>query len=398
MPNISQKTKREQTLRGKKILFLITQTKWGGAQKYVLELAEHFVKHNEVHIAYGQVKDKNKRFFDTCDKLNIKTIAIPSLVRNIDLGKDFLAVPEVSKIYNKGLYSLVHINSSKASLVASIAAKMYSMNPLNVRLRVIYTAHGFVFNEPLSKTKKKLYKMSEKISTNFQDAIITVSETDKQSALDNKIVADFKLFTIHNGINPDSYSFLTKEEALNKLGLNSNRKYFGTIASFYTTKGYTYLIEAIKLLKDSPLLDNHRWILMGDGPELEKIKQEAKEIDKYVKFIGPRENGWQYLKAFNYFILPSVKEGLPYTILEAGLAKVPVIATKVGGISEILEDNKTGLVVTPANPIQLADAMKQIIKAELAEKLSNENYNNIVKNFNLRDTIRKTEELYLRLF
>ena len=387
-------------LKDKKILYIVTQTKWGGAQKYVLELAEYFNKNNEVHIAFGETKDINQQFIDKCEELNIKTIPIQYLVRNIDIGKDYLTIPDLVKLFNKEHYNLIHLNSSKAGLLGSLASNMYKMNPTNTRLRVIYTAHGFVFNEPLSKIKKKLFKISEKISTGIQSAIITVSDYDKQTALDNKICPEYKMFTIHNGIDINKYKFLEKKEALKELKLDTKYKYFGTIASFYKTKGYIYLVETIKSLKQKKhyLLNNHKFIFIGSGPEQENIEKLIKEynLEEYIKIIPPKNNDWKYLKAFNYFILPSVKEGLPYTILEAGLAKLPILTTKVGGIPEILEDKKTGIIVTPGNPISLLQGIKEIIiqGPDLIEK----NYQNIKENFNLKKTLEKTEELYNKLF
>src|SRR3989339_2255835 len=117
MPNISQKDNNIHQLKGKKILYIITQSKWGGAQKYVVDLAKYFSKDNEVHIAYGEAKEIDEKFISQLNDLNIKTIAVPYLVRQIDLGKDYLALMEILKIYNKSKYDLVHLNSSKVGLL-----------------------------------------------------------------------------------------------------------------------------------------------------------------------------------------------------------------------------------------------------------------------------------------
>ncbi len=394
---------KDQNLTGKKILYLITQTKWGGAQKYVLELAQYFGRHNEVHIAYGEINDVDKDFLEICQKLKIKTIAVPYLTRNIDLGREYLAIIEISKILKQGQYDLIHLNSSKAGLLGALATKFYNSNPLNIRMRIVYTAHGFVFNEPLSKLKKKIYKLSETISTGLENIIIAVSEADRQSAINNKITTPEKIFTVHNGLDPVEYMFYDTDTAKHKLGLKSDKKYFGTIASFYPTKGYPHLVEAIKMLRDqgSRLIDNYHWIFIGDGPQLSDIKEQVNDNDlgHFIKFVSKENRAYQYLKAFDVFILPSVKEGLPYTILEAGLAKIPTIATRVGGIPEIITDQQTGLLVTPANPLSLAQAMEKISSdQELARQMAENNYNNIIKNFSLEQTLQKTEELYLKLF
>lgn len=401
MSNISQNNPKASKLKGKKILYLITQTKWGGAQKYVIDLAKHFAKNNEVHIAYGEPKQVDKRFLEQCQALNIKTIPITYLYRKIDISRDYLAVTDILKIFNQGAYNLVHLNSSKAGLLGALAAKMYSANPLNLKMHLVYTAHGFVFNEPLSKFRKNIYKFSERISTGIQHLVIAVSDADRQSAIDNKITYPEKIFTVHNGIDATQYNFYEADKAKNKLKLPNNKKYFGTIASFYKTKGYEFLVEAIKMLKqeESTLLESHQWVFIGDGPELDNIKQQVKEnqLDNNVIFKQSDE-GWKYLKAFDAFILPSVKEGLPYTILEAGLAGIPIIASKVGGVAEVIVNEKTGLLTTPANPLSLLKAMQQITDNNLVQNLVDNNYKNIQNNFSLNKNLQETERLYLKLF
>lgn len=390
-------------LQDKKILFLVTQTKWGGAQKYVLQLADYFRKKNTVHIAFGETNDLDSHFLIMCQAMGIKTIPIPNLVRNIKLSKEVSAILKILKIIGHENYHLIHLNSSKVGLLGSVAGMLYRLNPINTRLRVIYTAHGFVFNEPGPAFQKKLYTMSEMLSTSLQTRIIAVSEFDKQSALTNKICPENKIVTIHNGLDFSQYAFYSREEARAKLQLDNSQKYFGTIASFYDTKGYKYLVEAIKILKDnkSSLIDKCRWVFIGEGPNLETVKKQIADygLTEKIIILKPTDEDWKYLKAFDYFVLPSVKEGLPYTILEAGLAQVPVVATKVGGVPEILSQQKTGLLASPANPLALVNNMRQIFKDnKLAQTLAENNYKNIKLNFSLKTTLRKTEDLYLGLF
>lgn len=392
-------------LENKKILYLVTQTKWGGAQKYVLELAEYFSQNNEVHIAFGEIDQQNQEFLAQCQTMGIKTIPIQSLVRNIQPSKEINAFLELKKLLDSEKYHLAHLNSSKAGLIGSIAASMHNLNPLNTRLRLIYTAHGFVFNEPLNKIEKTIYKMSEKFSTAVENAIITVSDYDKKSAVENKICPAHKMFTIHNGLDFNKYNFLSSQEAKDALNFSAfggkDIVIFGTIASFYKTKGHTYLLEAIKIfLETQDAITNYHWVLIGEGPEQKNIEELITKYNlaKFITIIPPKNNDWRYLKAFDYFILPSVKEGLPYTILEAGLAKIPVIATQVGGVPEIMTNQKTGLLVTPANPLSLTQAMQEMTKTELVNSFIENSYQNIINNFDLHNTIRQTEELYLKLF
>lgn len=389
-----------KNITGKRILYLITQTKWGGAQKYVLELAEYFAKHNEVHIAYGEVSKTNQQFLDTCHRLNIKTWPIKYLIRDIDLSNEFLATKEITQLLHKNNYNIIHLNSSKAGAVGSLAAMFFNLNPLNVRSKIIYTAHGYVFNEPLNKFVKKAYLLSETFSAGIQQRIIAVSEYDRQSALAHKICAPHKISVIHNGLNEKNYNFLAKEKALADLKLDPQYRYWGTIASFYKVKGYAYLAETVKMLKEeAPAFFTHnRLVWIGEGPELAEIKKylNTSNLSDYVKIIKPTDQDWRFLKAFDCFILPSVKEGLPYSILEAGLAKIPVISTEVGGLPEIIRDKENGYLVAPANHLALKNIILELEqnqhkKAECAEK----NYLNIKQNFSLDQTIAETEKIYL---
>ncbi len=389
----------QKKLTGKKILYLITQTKWGGAQKYVLELAEYFAKNNEVHIAYGEVNNVNQQFLDTCEKQNIKTIPIKYLVRNIDVSGEFLATKDIVKLLNKNNYNVIHLNSSKAGAVGSLASMFYNFNPLNIKARVIYTAHGYVFNEPLNMLVKKAYAMSETFSAGLQHKIIAVSEYDKQSAIDNNICLPHKITVIHNGVNEGAYNFLNKEKAQESLKLDPKYKYFGTIASFYKAKGYNYLLEAIKMIKEeSPaFLEKNRFVFIGEGPELADNKKYINEnnLSTYIKIVSPSDEDWKFMKAFDFFVLPSVKEGLPYAILEAGLAQVPVISTEVGGIPEIITNKENGYLVAPANPLSLKNTIVELSNnPTLAQSLAEKNYTNIKENFSLAETIKKTEEIY----
>ena len=127
-----------------------------------------------------------------------------------------------------------------------------------------------------------------------------------------------KLITIHNGINLDNLNFLTKQEAKEKLGIK--KQSIGTIANLYETKGLIYLIRAAKILIDK--YKNLSFVVIGQG-HLEKIlKEEIHKLglENNFKLIGQKDNAQQYLPAFDIFCLPSVKEGLSYTLIEALVA------------------------------------------------------------------------------
>jgi len=140
----------------------------------------------------------------------------------------------------------------------------------------------------------------------------------------------------------------------------------GTIGENVKNKGHKYLREAAKKLA---------------GVEL--------------NIISGVPNAAKFLKSFDIFVLPSVKEGLPYVILEAGLAKLPVIASNVGGVSEIITDGENGLLVPPKNPEALAEAIKKLINDKATrEKLAQNLHQKILQDFSLQKMLSATVATY----
>jgi len=208
--------------------------------------------------------------------------------------------------------------------------------------------------------------------------IIAVSDRDRQSALANRLIAPEKITTIHNGI--PAIDFLPCDEARKALGLSQpftatsplpsphegmvsierERLVFCTIANFYKTKGLDVLVEAVAML-DKEVRDKCLFAIIGEGTEKKKLEDRIQKLGlaDIFKLLGNVPDASRYLKAFDAFILPSRKEGFPYTLLEALQAGLPIIATDVGGNSEAIGD--AGILVRPEDPKSLAGAICQII-------------------------------------
>lgn len=327
-----------------KILYIVTQADGGGAQKYVLQLAKHF----DGTIASGTESDN--LFLDAKDA-GVKTVKLKYLKRKVNLFWDFLAFVELVKVIKKYKPDIVHLNSTKAGFLGSIAGKIAGV-------KVIFTAHGFHFNEPLSPVAKQLSKDIERLASMFRDYIIAVSEADMNSTVVNKIIPKNKISVIYNGI--PELNFLTKDEARTKLNLDKSKFIFGTVAGLYKTKGLDVLIDAISLL-DKSILNSCRFVIIGSGPELKnlKLKIENLKLQSHIIMLGKIDNASNYLKAFDSFILPSRKEGFPYTLLEAMQASLPIIATNVGGNVEAL--GQSAEIIDPENSHALKIAIIRIL-------------------------------------
>jgi len=378
----------------KKILFVITQGQWGGAQRYVFDLAVNLAKNFDITVAVGE-PDGPKDLQQKLGKGNIPVIQLNHLIRSISPWHDVLAIFELAKLYKKCGANLVHLNSSKASIVGSFAKLIHPV-------LLIYTVHGWVFDEPMSNIKRWLYIQLEKIGAKFKDKIIVLSKKELETAKNILKIQEQKLAAISHGIAPIEKKY-TKEEARKILQEKINRAipdsaiWFGTVANFYKTKGIDILLDAITIQKNN-IKDAH-FILIGDGPEKDNLLKtiEKNNSKDNVHIAGWTDDAASLMVAFDYFLLPSRKEGYPYTILEATIQKIPIIATTVGGIPEIIEDKKTGILVEKENTRTLSEAIIFALNnPEKMKELAENNFSKQKKD-GLEIMIQKTISLYSSL-
>ncbi|MBL7155302.1 MAG: glycosyltransferase family 4 protein [Candidatus Portnoybacteria bacterium] len=370
----------------KSILYIITKSVWGGAAKYVYDLATNLSDEFEINIAAGG----QGKFAQKIKKANLPYFEIKNFQRWVNIFKDLLAGFEILFLLFKLKPDIIHVNSSKAGGLVGKAIWYYKLFSRR-KACLIFTVHGWAFNEDRPGWQIGLIKLFSKLTALFYDKIICVSEYDRKTALKNSIAPADKLITIHNGIDAESISFLPREEAQKKLLGKASPLVVGTIAEWTKNKGLLYLLEAAKTIPANFIL-----IGSGENPDKEKLERYIKRHN--LKNIYLREwidNAASYLKAFDIFILPSVKEGLPYTILEAMTAEVPVIATKVGGIPEMIKNN-AGILIQSKNSQQLAEKIIYLINnPEIAQEMTQRAKEKVVKEFSLEKMLKKTKRLYL---
>ena len=370
----------------KKIIFLITKSEpFGGAQKYVFDLATSLSRDNfDISVVLGgEGKLKN----DLQEK-NIKTIALSSLQRNINIYKEFLAFKDLFFILWKEKPDILHVNSSKAGGLGSFLGRILSIK------KIVFTAHGWAFNENRNWVQKFLISYFHWLTIMLAHKTIAVSEAIKKQ-VDYFPLVNKKIEVVHPGIKMTN--FLSKEEARSVLNILGNKFVIGTIAELHPTKGLNVAIEAISLIKskDSKLFEKLSYYIIGQGEQkepLEKLIQE-KKLDEKVFLLGYKPEASKYLKAFDLFLLPSLSEALGYVLLEAGLAGLSIIASNVGGIPEIIENNKTGLLFEAKNPEDLVRKIDEI-KNDKGSELSINLNKKIIDQYNFQKMVDETIKVY----
>lgn len=347
-----------------KLLYLVTQAEFGGAQRYIFDLATRLKDDFEITVAAGET-GRNRELLDRAEKAGIRTRELKHLKRAIIPLQDMLAFFELTRFFRRERFDLIHANSTKAGILGALAARI-----AGTKAKVLYTAHGWVFLEPLSAIRRNLYLAMEKIAARFRDATIILSNRERDIALRFRLGTSETLHVIPHGIEIPAGYFLSKAEAQKRLADTTGKRkaesgkpqdelVIGTIANLYPTKGLDVLIRAFG---ETTFPEPARLVIIGEGPErpnLERLIIELGQNDRAM-LAGAIPDAARLLHAFDIFVLPSRKEGLPYALLEAMAAGLPMVATAIGGVPEIIEHQKNGLLVPPDDAAALGQTLRTL--------------------------------------
>lgn len=348
----------------KKILFLITQAELGGAQRFLIEAATRLARHHEVLVAAGAtLKNTQPDLAGRLQAENVQTRTLRHLVRPISPLKDLSAFLEIFALARKEKPDVLFLLSSKAGFLGGMAGRLAGVR------KIIYRIGGWSFNDPQPGFVRRFYLLAEKLAASWKDVIIVNSTHDARQAQTLGIKPRERLAMIHNGLDAEAMNFLNRGQARKRLGtplppldFTEDAPWIGTIANFYKTKGLPHLIQAMTML--SREYPSAKLLIVGGGGEnlaLQRLIDRLGLGDR-VFLAGPRDRAWELLKAFDVFVLPSLKEGFPWVILEAMAAEVPVVATRVGAIPEIISDGDNGLVVDPGDSAMLHQAIARLLE------------------------------------
>jgi glycosyltransferase involved in cell wall biosynthesis len=369
-----------------KVLYIITKGNWGGAQKYLYTLATSLPKElYEVIVVTGEGGIlKNK-----LEENGIKVYELSNLKRDVLLTKEYKNFLSILKIIREEKPDVLHLNSPKASGFGSLAGRLCRVP------KIITTIHGWPFHEDRSDFQKILIYFFSWVTSILSTKIIVLSSQERREAESMPFLGKDKIITIGNGI--EKIKFKTKASARKEITEKVNKEnekvlWLGTVSELHKNKGLEYAIKALSKI-NTPFL----FFIIGGGEEEINLKKLINELglEEKVFLLGFMDNASEYLKAFDIFLLSSIKEGLPYTILEAGSAGVPIIASNVGGIPDIIENGTNGILVTKGRSGEITRAIEYLINNPEKQKIFADSIKEkVLRDFSLEKMLEKTLELY----
>ncbi len=283
---------------------------------------------------------------------------------------------------------LVHFHDAHSAAVGSVAASL-----AKVPFRIITRRVDF----PL----KKNYFSRRKYMKNI-DVIIAISEGVKKVLVEGGVDPE-NVEVISSGIDfssfeEDSLALTSKDYLHREFSFEVDDYLVGIVAHLADHKGHQYLIQATKILKQqAPKI---KTIIVGEGPLSMELDRQAKELDveDIVFFLGFRKDIPKILSSLDLFVLSSHLEGMGSSILDAMASRLPVVATKVGGIPEVVINGETGLLVPPRNPSALARAILRLYSDEtLASRLGQKGYELVHRKFSAEAMADKVVRLYEKI-
>ncbi|MEK5331480.1 glycosyltransferase family 4 protein [Lysinibacillus sp. FSL W8-0992] len=360
-----------------KIVQLITRMdKVGGAQKHVEALAIKLKQDaHKVTIVTGYYDASLWRLQDE----QIDVVSIPAMQRAIHLTKDIQALWQLRAAFKKIQPDVIATHSSKAGAIGRIIGGL-------LRIPTIFTAHSWSFTEGVPQKKQLMYRQLEKTVQPLTTKIITVSDYDRKLALTKGIAPAHKMQTVHNGIEQ-----LETKIAPNRV--ENEHPQIVMVARFEVPKRQDLLLEALMELSDIP------WHLqfIGDGslrPQLERYVKD-KGFSERVTFLGNQLDVTKLLAQSHIFALLSDWEGLPISIIEAMRAGLPIIATNVGGVNELVTDQENGFLIARDDPSLLKERLKQLLTDEtLCEKMGDISERRFLRDFTFIPMYQKTLSIY----
>ncbi|MFA6963263.1 MAG: glycosyltransferase family 4 protein [Patescibacteria group bacterium] len=367
-----------------KVVIVTADSKVGGGSSHILGLIRNLDRDKfELHLVCPSgYLSKLAKQINSVDVYNIP------MSSKFDLESIFALRTRLRQIQSAGnpfTPFLIHTHGPRAGFFASLVAPRMA--------RKVYTEHIYDQNYRLPSTINGwIQKMMLRKVCLEQDLVLAVSTSVKKFLVSNKFADANQVKVVPNGLDVEAWSAQKR-----KIELSANAPIIGTLGTLNAQKGQKFLISAFKeVLKK---FEHATLEIIGDGPLFEALKSQTRslKIEGRVKFLGAKENPIEYMRDWSLFALPSISETFGIAALEAMALGIPVVASKVGGLPDIIDNQKNGILVPAKDAEILAKAMLGVLEhPAVAAKLRREGEKRAA-DFDIKKVVREIEEVYLKL-
>lgn len=357
--------------RRPKVCQVLRHSEIAGTEKHVYLLATHLDRDTyKTHVCIFEEGELAERLRNE----NIQVTVIPG-------DHSIIHFLRLVVFFARNNFDVIHCHSGGYACLAARAAGMR---------RVVYTKHGIGFTAEELKCRSFFRKLRDFIVDRCVAKYITLTSYDKHIMIHVLHVGEGKILVIHNGIDP----------SFGEIGFPLEKQHptIGVVGRLTAQKGIFYLISAIPIIAEKH--KDIKVLIVGTGEEELVLRDLAEKIGvlEKIEFLGYVGDVAPVMSSMDIFVLPSVWEGFPYVLLEAMLLRKPVVATNIFGVNEIIEHNKSGILVKPQDPAGIAHAIDTLLSdKQMASRIGNNGYQRVLSHFTLNKTLSKIEQAYMSL-
>jgi glycosyltransferase involved in cell wall biosynthesis len=370
-----------------RILYVVENRSFGGGERGFGQLSSNLNRNRFQPFFAGHPGGKLEEV--------IRQTGIPFFPVDMSHKVNLKTIGNLSQLISKHRIHIVHSMGARADFFARMACRK------NPSAAVVCTVAMLVEGFDVGFPRKAVYKMADRYSAKYVTQYVTVSKALKEILVKERNIPADKISVIYNGVELDQYNpnLQISDEIRQSLKISDDYPIVGTIGRLVYQKGLTYFLEAAQYVYSEKQCV--RFVIVGDGPEKVHLTRLANDlgISHLCTFAGLRFDIAALLSTFNVFVLSSILEGLPRVVIEAMAMARPIVATDINGVREELIHDKTGLLVPPADPKGLADAILKILNdRNRAERMGKEARKNAERMFDLKRTLANVEKLYEAIF
>jgi glycosyltransferase involved in cell wall biosynthesis len=358
-----------------RVLLLITLAEVGGAQSYVAALLPALAERYDVVLAaYGEGPLR-----EAAARAGARFVPLRNVRRPINPVRDLAGLVELASLFRRERPEILHASSSKAGVLGRLAAAA-----TGVPIR-FFTVHGWAFSA-YSGLASRLYRVSDRLMAPLTTVTICVSEAELAAGLEAGTCRAERSVVIHNAVDVAAVPRSRHDRAVPRLI---------AVGRLKAPKDFLTFVRALAVL---PAQD-YEAVIVGDGPDRGAVEAEVRRLglEDRVQLAGERGDVAELLASSDVFVLSSRSEGLPVSVLEAMAAELPVVASRVGGLAELVVEGETGLLVPPGDQTALSEALGRLVgDGELRRKLGAAGRARAESSFDLSEFRRAHLDLYDR--
>jgi glycosyltransferase involved in cell wall biosynthesis len=339
---------------------------------------------------------------ELAEEREVRAIRVPGLGRRVHAGGDLLALWHLVRLMYREKPDILHTHTAKAGSLGRLAGVAFNLTrPKARRCLLVHTFHGHVLSGYFGTLGTQATRLVERVLARFSDRIITISNRQRDEIAHTfRIASPDKVSVIPLGLELDDLLATTSRDRTLReaLGWRSDAFVVGYVGRLVPIKDAATLLAGFAALVSQ--CPHARLLIVGDGELRASLESTTRDlrIDSYVHFAGWRRDLTRVYGAMDVVALTSRNEGTPVAIIEALAAGVPVVATAVGGVPDVVRDKETGLLISPGDPTALANALLRLSSdAELCQRLSASGRQDVAQRFGSKRLVADIAALYSQL-